>query len=327
MDRPGYCAGQDARLELTVTMPAHNSEKFIAIAIESILRQKDVEFELVVLDDASTDRTAEIVESFQDSRIRLLKNAKKKGIGGCHNRILAESNAPFVAHVDSDDIVLRGAFRKLIDKLKENPRLGQVHCHYVDVDERGTASLRSVLSRTRSFLERRPPGNDYKKALFHGCIINHLRTYRREALQSVGPFNEEIPYDVDYEMALRLADPYDLDVVPEFLYCFRIHRTNTTESLQFKNLRFLWIRIVVWRHVWRTYPRHFLRRRRVAMAKYIIIRLGQILRIPGFRRQDADATNGKDDPKIECLPPGLPSQLQYDPVENLVRVVLKDTES
>ncbi len=214
---------------LTVSMPAYNTEKFIRESIESVLRQKEVDFELVVVDDASSDNTAEIVKSFQDPRVRLLRNHKNMGIGYCHNQVIRQSESIFIAHVDSDDVVLPGAFQKMVQKLQSDPELGQVHCHWIQIDEEGKLSRESFHSLRKMF-RHRTEERDYRRDLIlHGCVINHLRTYRREVFDRVGYFGEKKIRGTDYEMALRLVDKYKIGLVPEFLYCHRRHTTNISK--------------------------------------------------------------------------------------------------
>jgi glycosyltransferase involved in cell wall biosynthesis len=96
--------------ELTVSMPAYNTAPFVGAAIKSVLDQEGVDFELIVVDDGSTDSTSDVVRSFHDARVRLIQNKQRMGIGYCHNLVIRESSSPFIAHVDSDDLVLPGAF-------------------------------------------------------------------------------------------------------------------------------------------------------------------------------------------------------------------------
>ena len=74
-------------------------------------------------------------------------------------------------------------------------------------------------------------------------VVNPLRVYRREVLDAVGPFDEQRRYGIDYEMALRIADRYDIVAVPEFLYCQRVHAGNTQQNLRWRALRFWWDRM------------------------------------------------------------------------------------
>ena len=112
--------------ELTVSMPAYNTGRFIREAIESVLRQDAVDIDLFVVDDGSNDGTAEIVRSFEDPRIRLIRNHANRGIAYCHNLVIEKSASPFIAHVDSDDVLLPGALKKMIGAMKSGSNINRV---------------------------------------------------------------------------------------------------------------------------------------------------------------------------------------------------------
>ena len=226
---------------LSVAMPAYNASLYIRQAIESVLSQQAVELDIFVVDDASTDDTAEIVRSLKDPRCRLLQNTTRRGIGYCHNLIVRESNAPVIAHVDADDMIMPGALAKMFDAATGDPRVAMAHCYFFDIDRAGRVTRRAFRSRWESFHQMRPVGLDYRRAMRSASsVANALRTYRRSALLDVGDFSEVYPFGIDYEMALRLLEKYEIRLVPEFLYARRIHGANTTESLRWKRTR-LWL--------------------------------------------------------------------------------------
>jgi len=215
--------------EVTIAMPARNAARFVGDAVSSVLRQEGVELEVVVVDGGSEDDTAAVVSRFADPRVRLLRNERRRGIGYCHNRVIAESASPFIAHVDSDDVILPGALRKLVNALRAHPEAGQSHCYDVDVDEALRISKSAVEQRRNHFLRTRPAGMNYRKLLLtRGCVINNLRMYRRNVFDTVGLFNERLTFGVDYEMGLRVADRFDFILVPEFLYLHRHHGGNVS---------------------------------------------------------------------------------------------------
>jgi glycosyltransferase involved in cell wall biosynthesis len=219
-------------------MPARNAARFIGAAIDSVLRQEGIELELIVVDDCSDDGTADVVESIRDRRLRLLRNPQRRGIGACHNLVLRYSRAPYIAHVDADDLILPGALRKLVDAVAGDPRAGQSHCYFFDIDRDGNATRGSFRRRWHLLRQRRPPGLDYRRALLVENVTNALRTYRRSALDAAGAFDERLPFAVDYDMALRIVDRDRIALAPEFLYARRLHSRNTTEGLRFQALRF-----------------------------------------------------------------------------------------
>ncbi len=218
--------------ELTVSMPARNTSRFIGEAISSVLSERDVDLELIVVDDASGDDTAGVASSFGDPRLKLIRNPVRRGISGCHNIVIENSRAPFIAHVDSDDVILPGALVKMLDALRSSPKAGQAHCNYHVINESGDR-LGVTLTPVRQ------PGMDYKRDLLVcGGIINHLRTYRKEVLLQIGGFDETLEYSEDTEIAVRIIDRYGIVLVPEFLYCRRIHASNSSDTFALKELRY-----------------------------------------------------------------------------------------
>lgn len=218
--------------ELTVAMPAYNTADYIGKAIGSVLRQEGVDFELVVVDDGSDDNTVEVVQRFRDPRLRLIRNNRRRGIGYCHNLIIKQSRAPFIVHVDSDDIVCRAdAFAGLLRKIRSSESIGQVHCHHFQVDANGNITRDAFrTARKRMLADRKPPLDYRRQLLVFGTVINSLRTYRKTVFEHVGLFNEKMINAVDYEMGLRIIDKYSIALVPEFLYAVRKHARNTSAS-------------------------------------------------------------------------------------------------
>jgi glycosyltransferase involved in cell wall biosynthesis len=250
-------------------MPAYNTGEYIGDAIESVLRQEGVDFELIVVDDGSEDDTAEVVQSFKDPRIKLIRNKKHMGIAYCHNVVMDESKSPFVAHVDSDHWVLPGAFQKTIGMLKSSPKVGQVHCNYFVIDED---------PRTKD--PPRKPDMDYKTELLIGNgVMNHLRAYRREVFQAVGKFDEKLKSGVEYQMALRIVDKYDMELIPEPLYCVR-HK-NSGQSMRLKELRFWFERLLVCRRLLKSNRIQFLKQR--GYSRLMIVGLYRALRMITWR--------------------------------------------
>jgi len=319
------------RPEVTVSMPARNAEPFIGCALASVLRQREVDLEVIVVEDASEDHTADVVAGIADPRVRLIRNPVRRGIAACHNIVLDHSGAPFVAHVDADDVVLSGALRRMVDLLEGDPALGQGHCYFFEIDGDSRTTVAAFRRRWEWFHATRPPGMDYRAAIMRGCVINHLRTYRRAALQATGRFNESLPYGEDYEMALRLLERFEIGLAPEFLYAYRIHGASTTESLRHEEWRLLVAQIQTWRRVWRLNENHFIRRKRGAMIRSVAARLAQL---SGLRRRTAFPPNRPAAPLVlppELIPVGDGGELQLVPAgpprHDQERIPLRDSKS
>lgn len=228
---------------VAVSMPARDAGRWIAAAARSVLDQRGVRVELWVVDDGSEDDTASRVRALDDPRVRLLIHDRPRGIGACHNRVVAESDAPWVAHCDADDVLLPGALREAVAALEAEPAAGQAFALHVEAD----ADLRlspASFEEQRALLGRaHAPGRNLgRDLLVHGMVANPLRTYRRSALEAVGPFREDLRMGTDYDMALRMADRFPLVLVPRFLYGQRVHGGNVQQTLAFRAPRLWWVR-------------------------------------------------------------------------------------
>jgi glycosyltransferase involved in cell wall biosynthesis len=231
------------RPEVTVAMPAHNRAGLIGDAIRSVLAQDDVAFELIVVDDGSDDDTAAVAASFADPRIVVLRNPVRRGVGHCHNQVVARSRAPFIAHVDSDDLVVPGGLRKVVDRLAASTNFGQAHGQPARIGADGSVE-RDELRRSWSEGVDRRAGFDYREALLNrGSVMNPLRVYRREIFDVAGGFDETLRHGVDLEMALRVLDTHEIVAVPDIVYCVRLHRGRLTR-LRFSRQRF-WVERVM----------------------------------------------------------------------------------
>jgi glycosyltransferase involved in cell wall biosynthesis len=100
---------------VSIIVPAYNAEKYIADAIGSVLRQTYPYFELIIVDDASTDRTAEVVQSFSDQRIKLIRHASNKGPGAARNTAIEAANGKWIAVLDADDQWKANRLERLVE--------------------------------------------------------------------------------------------------------------------------------------------------------------------------------------------------------------------
>jgi glycosyltransferase involved in cell wall biosynthesis len=213
--------------ELTVSMPAHNVARHIGDAIRSVLAQQGLDFELVVIDDGSTDNTAGVAASFNDARLRLIRNKTSMGMAHCHNQVIEHSRSRFIAQVGPADVVLPEAFVKIVTALKSSAETGLAHGYSFEIDEQGRITKDAFRARRSALIKNRTPGMDYKKALlFSQQPIDRFKVYRREALLAVGGFDETLTDGADFDLALRLVDRFAITLVPEFLYGYR----NTTHN-------------------------------------------------------------------------------------------------
>lgn len=209
---------------VAVIMTAYNAESWIPDALASLRAQTLQTFRICVVDDGSSDATADIVRSSarRDPRIRLVQT-NHIGRGPALNLALQHvSNADYIANLDADDLAKPARLERQLRFLAERPDVGLV----------GTFAL--LDHGTHSVELRRPtrPAVIRRRLLRHYPFVHSSVTYRNEALRFVGGFSNQISCCLDYDIACRIALRYRLANIPEFLCVHRKYNPTTFKSLR-----------------------------------------------------------------------------------------------
>ncbi len=204
-------ADSNAPPRISVLMSVYNGEKYLREAIDSILAQSFRDFEFIVIDDASTDSTAEILCSCanSDSRIRLLRNEQNLGLTRSLNRGLAIARGQYVARMDADDISLPARFERQVKRLEENARLlaAGAWARYED-------------SQGNIVHEARPPASHAllrARLLLNNTFVHSSMMIRRDAIADAGGYNEKYRYAQDYDLWWRLSGRGEMSNLQEVL--------------------------------------------------------------------------------------------------------------
>ena len=126
--------------QISVVLPVYNEEKYIEECIWSILNQTYNNFELIIVDDASTDRSLEIINTFNDPRIQLFSNKKNLGIAKSLNKGCLNVRGEFIARIDANDIAVKTRFEKQLKYLNNNPNCAVVFSPVLIIDENGNST-------------------------------------------------------------------------------------------------------------------------------------------------------------------------------------------
>jgi glycosyltransferase involved in cell wall biosynthesis len=206
---------------VSVIIPAFNAEIFIPRTLESVLSQTYQNIEVLVVDDGSVDRTAEIVKSFaqKDSRITLLQQANA-GVAAARNLAIEKSRGEYIAPIDADDIWYPQNLEKQLECLiKSEPSVGVVYSWSVDINEEDLL--------TGGFYNSTITGEVYKALVYKYFIGNASSSLiRRLCFEKVGGYNCKMKAEnaqgcEDWELHLRIAQYYQFKVVPEYLVGYR----------------------------------------------------------------------------------------------------------
>ena len=202
---------------ISVTMPARNAAAFLNESIASVLNQTFTDFEPIILNDASTDRTEEIVREWQrrDPRIRLVRSESQLGLTGSSNRVVAETRAPVVARMDADDIAHRTRLERQWEVLQTLPDVVAVGTLCEGIDSAG----RIVRPRDRWRIVRVSRYLPFP----HGSIM-----FRRAAFDAINGYSKEFTCGEDQDFAYRLSRLGRIVTLPDALYQYRYHAGNNT---------------------------------------------------------------------------------------------------
>jgi glycosyltransferase involved in cell wall biosynthesis len=206
---------------ISVVMTAWNRELYIGESIDSVLRQTYENFELIVVDDGSTDDTCGVVEAFKDSRIRLFRRPHS-GIISSANFGVSEARGKYVARLDSDDISLPERFRLQVSALELHPLA--VLC-YTDYDYFGGNSHDQKRGK---FIQ------DSMLIAIKMCFMNPIAhssvMYHKTAFERAGGYLSKTPVAEDYSLYTRLILDGCFIAIPRRLIKYRMHDTSATQE-------------------------------------------------------------------------------------------------
>lgn len=192
--------------EVSVVIPAFNRAHTIEAAIGSVLAQTFQNFEILVVDDGSTDGTADVVAAIKDERIRLIGRGDNKGAGAARNAGAGHSLGRWIAFQDSDDLWLPDKLSLQVERLESHPPVAAVYCGLVVVEpalatEPGRAEVRYVPAGGSAYVE----GNIFDQLLQENIVGTPTLVVRRELFQELGGFDTGLRALEDWDLALRIA--------------------------------------------------------------------------------------------------------------------------
>lgn len=217
--------------KVSIIIPTYNRADLLPRAIASILAQTFRNFELIIVDDGSTDDTPEVVNKFQekDNRVKYIRQENSGGAARPKNTGIKNAAGEYIAVLDSDDEWLPEKLAKQLNLFEKfnNPNLGFVGCHAFIVNKKpdGQNIFKIPSYRKSEFLEK-ILHRDY---LGSGSGI----MYKKSVFDDIGFFDENLKSGQDWEMRIRLLQKYDFEAVPEPLIKYHLHQASVSESLAF----------------------------------------------------------------------------------------------
>ena len=211
---------------LSAIMLVYNGESFVRESILSVLDQTFSDFEFIIINDGSIDRTANILAEFSDSRIKIIHNAKNSGIPYSRNLGLALATGQFLAWCDSDDINLPTRFEDQINFLLKNPGFGACGSWQVSF---GTG-IKGMINKTPTNAEK-----IRSTLLFKSAIMNPTSMFRLDVLRKYNlSYNLDLSPSDDYEFFLKCSNHFPMANLKKVLVKYRISETSVTQVVNKK---------------------------------------------------------------------------------------------
>ena len=208
--------------KITVLMPAYNTEKYIADSIDSILSQTFEDFELLIINDGSTDKSENIILSFNDPRIRYIKNEQNMGLTKVRNLGLELVRGEYIAMLDSDDIAHSTRLAKQVNFLDKNQTYGIIGTwvRLIDVNSRST----DVKWKNNLLPEEIPP-----TMLLHNCLSQSSVMLRASAIRDE-KYREGYAPAEDYDLWVRIAKKWKIAILSEVLVDYRTNPNGQSKT-------------------------------------------------------------------------------------------------
>lgn len=205
-------------------MPVYNGQDYIKLAIESILNQSFTDFELLIINDGSSDGSVEIIQKFEDARIRLIHNQENKGLVFTRNRGFEEAKGAYFAILDCDDWAYPERLGKQVNFLDQNPDFALIASSVELIDASHQV--------TGNWIYKLAPELISPTLLFHNYFAQSSIMLRL-SIEDL-KYRKEFPLAEDYDLWCRIAKQYKVWTLPSILVQYRVHDSNISKTQEQK---------------------------------------------------------------------------------------------
>lgn len=221
--------------KISVVLPSYNHASFIIDALNSILAQTETDYDILIIDDASTDNSVEVICSFMDSHpnapVRLIQHIENRGGVITLNDLIENTSGEYIALINSDDIWLPEKLTIQRMYLDDHPEVGAVFTQALIIDEAGKVVTDAVHFSADIFIQKNRCRGAWLRRMFLdlNCLCHPSVLIRRSVYREVGLYDPRYRQLPDMQMWIRLLKHIDIHIIEKPLVHLRFHRSNTSQ--------------------------------------------------------------------------------------------------
>ncbi len=229
-------------MRCSVLLPVYNGGEFLHVAIESVLKQDDPDFELLLIDDCSTDQSAQVIRRYaaSDGRIRPIYHRQNAGLAATLNEGLREARGDLVVRMDQDDVALAKRIGTQVEFMHRRPDVAVAGSFVYHMGRRPADDRLVELPVEHEEIVR--------TLARENCIYHPSAILRRERILSLGGYRAEFRNSEDYDLWLRVAKVYRLANLPEPLLRYRFSVTGMTLGRKWQQALYTKMAVIANRH-------------------------------------------------------------------------------
>jgi glycosyltransferase involved in cell wall biosynthesis len=195
--------------EVSVIIPTYNRAQFVERAVRSVLAQTYEDFELLVIDDGSSDQTQNTIKRIPDRRIKYIRHSNNKGVSAARNTGIKHAEGNFIALLDDDDVWLPTKLEQQMKYFQTRPDAGAVYTGCISIDSKSNEPMRNIFPNAVQFKDLLR--DNYCEGAPSSILI------KKDCFKKVGLFDETLPFCEDWDMWIRLARFYEVNVLDQLL--------------------------------------------------------------------------------------------------------------
>ncbi|MBD2517426.1 glycosyltransferase [Nostoc sp. FACHB-973] len=271
---------------VSVIIPSYNHEKYVYEAIQSVLEQTYQDWEIIITDDGSTDRTVNVIKQFTDNRIKLFCFDKNRGACIAANNCIKEATGEFIAMLSSDDVFMPNKLAKQVSFLDEQPEVGAVFSYAQIIDDDGNEFNQENHFYKTIFNQVNRNRFEWLNYFFlnGNCLCHPSALIRKKCYEEVGQYDERFAQLPDFDFWIRLCMNYEIYIIPEKLLKFRVRvnegnasgnrpEVKIRTSLEYKQILNHFLTETVYEHFQEIFPDYGQQLSEKVLLPFIVSRL------------------------------------------------------